>query len=60
MVIFLQPVWDAETTQVFRARFKAVGRNNWTHRGYMPAETASFAQVGNGPEWKSPRLLMSV
>ncbi|EGB3442815.1 phage portal protein, partial [Salmonella enterica] len=22
--IFLQPVWDAETTQVFRTRFKAV------------------------------------
>ncbi len=41
--IFLQPVWDAETTQVFRTRFKAVSPKQVDTRG-MPAETASFAQ----------------
>ncbi|EHU4469163.1 phage portal protein, partial [Salmonella enterica] len=32
--IFLQPVWDAETTQVFRTRFKAVSPKRVDTPGY--------------------------
>lgn len=30
--IFVQPVWDTESTQLFRTRFKAVSPKRWTRQ----------------------------
>lgn len=52
--IFLQPVWDAETTQVFRTRFKAVSPKRVDTPGYARGNR----QLRAGMEKPSP--IMSV
>ncbi|SUG74685.1 Portal protein Head protein Gp4 [Salmonella enterica subsp. enterica] len=54
--IFLQPVWDAETTQVFPYPIQGCQSETGGHAGVCPRKPPASRRSGNGPEWKSPRL----
>lgn len=53
--IFVQPVWDTETTQLFRTRFKAVSRNGWTRLDTV-WEPFSAGRCGGRSIWPCRRV----
>ncbi len=54
--IFVQPVWDTETTQLFRTRFKAVSPKTGGHAWTRYGEPFSAGWCGGRSIWPCRRV----